>query len=127
MEEMLAKMVCLLMCVWFIAWTPYAAMSVWIMFFEARGLTPVMGIVPTLCCKVSAGSNAMLYGLRLVFNVNEVIETKTYFVFIYTIIFHFCVCKLNSCTSFSVYLSSKKKFDVWFTQHYHHLSPKVYA
>ena len=64
MEEMLAKMVCLLMFIWFIAWTPYAAMSIWIMFFEAHGLTPILGLVPTLCCKVSAGTNAMLYGLR---------------------------------------------------------------
>ena len=64
MEEMLAKMVCLLMCVWFFAWTPYAAMSCWIMFFNAQGLTPMMAVIPTFCCKLSAGTNAMLYGLR---------------------------------------------------------------
>lgn len=67
MEEKLAKMVSLLLVVWFLAWTPYATMSCWIMFFNAEGLSPVMALVPTLCCKVSAATNAMLYGLRYYF------------------------------------------------------------
>ena len=68
MEEKLAKMVSLLLVVWFIAWTPYAAMSCWIMWFNAKGLSPVMALIPTLCCKVSAATNAMLYGLRYYFS-----------------------------------------------------------
>ena len=64
MEETLAKMVCLLLFVWIMAWTPYATMSCWITFFGARGLTPILGVIPLCCCKISAGTNAMLYGLR---------------------------------------------------------------
>ena len=64
MEVTLAKMVCILLFVWLFAWIGYATMSCWIMFFNARGLSPIMGILPTLCCKVSAGANSMLYGLR---------------------------------------------------------------
>ena len=64
MEVTLAKRVCALFLVWLVAWTPYAAMSCWIMFFDARGLSPTLGLIPTLCCKVSAGANAVLYGLR---------------------------------------------------------------
>ena len=64
MEETLAKMVCLLLFVWLFAWTPYATMTCWAMFFDAHGLSPIVGLVPTVCCKISAGTNAMLYGLR---------------------------------------------------------------
>ena len=64
MEEKLAKMVSLLLVVWVLAWTPYAAISCWIIFFDAKNLSPIMGLIPTLCCKVSAGTNAMIYGLR---------------------------------------------------------------
>ena len=64
MEETLAKMLCLLLFVWVLAWTPYTAMSCWIMFFEARGLSPSMAMIPLFCCKACAGTNAMVYGLR---------------------------------------------------------------
>ena len=64
MEEKLAKMLGALMLIWVAAWTPYATISIWAMWFEARGLSPIFGLIPTLCCKVSAGSNAMVYGLR---------------------------------------------------------------
>ena len=57
-------MVSLLLIVWFLAWTPYALMCLWIMFFNARGLSPVIGLIPLLACKTSAGANAMLYGMR---------------------------------------------------------------
>ena len=69
MEETLAKMVALLLVVWFLAWTPYATMCCWVMFFDAEGLSPGIALIPTLCCKVSAGTNAMLYGLRYSENV----------------------------------------------------------
>ena len=64
MEITLAKMVSLLIFVWLLAWTPYVILSTWIMFFKARGLSPVLGVIPTVCCKISAGANALLYGLR---------------------------------------------------------------
>ena len=64
MNGRLAARVFVLCLVWLLAWTPYAAMSLWVMFFDARGLSPTLGLIPTLCCKVSAGANAMLYGLR---------------------------------------------------------------
>ena len=64
MEVTLAKMVSLLLVVWVFAWTPYVVMSVWIMFFNAKGLTPILGIIPTICCKISAFANGLLYGLR---------------------------------------------------------------
>ena len=64
LEEKLAKMVSLLLIVWFLAWTPYALMCLWIMFFNARGLSPAIGLIPLLACKTSAGANAMLYGMR---------------------------------------------------------------
>ena len=64
MEVTLAKMVCILLLVWILAWTPYAAMSCWVMFFNEDGFSPIMGLIPTICCKLSASTNAMLYGLR---------------------------------------------------------------
>ena len=64
MEVTLAKMVSLLLVVWFLAWTPYVIMSIWIIFFDSKGLTPIIGIIPTICCKLSACANALLYGLR---------------------------------------------------------------
>ena len=64
MEMRLAKMACTILLVWFLAWTPYAIMSFWIMFFGADGLTPALGVIPTICTKGSALSNAMLYGVR---------------------------------------------------------------
>ena len=64
MEMKLAKMACTILLVWFIAWTPYAVMSFWVMFFDGNGLTPVLGLLPTICTKGSAFANALLYGLR---------------------------------------------------------------
>ena len=63
MEEKLSKMVTTLLLVWFAAWTPYAAMSLWIMI-DARYLSPGLGLIPIMACKTSAGANAILYGLR---------------------------------------------------------------
>ena len=64
MEKQLLKMVCVLLLVWFLAWTPYAGMSVWVMFFDANGLSPIIGLIPTICCKLSAASNSLIYGIR---------------------------------------------------------------
>ena len=64
MELRLVKMVCTIILIWFMAWTPYAIMSIWVMFFDAKGLSPTMAVVPTLCTKGSAFANALLYGLR---------------------------------------------------------------
>ena len=64
MEKKLAKMVCLLLFVWIIAWTPYATMCCWIIFNDAQGLSPIIGLIPTVCCKLSAGTNALIYGIR---------------------------------------------------------------
>ena len=64
MEVKLAKMACGVLLVWFLAWTPYAIMSIWVMFFESSGLSPILGVIPTLFTKISAGTNALIYGLR---------------------------------------------------------------
>ena len=64
MEVTLAKMVCTLLFVWLLAWTPYVILSCWILFFNAKGLSPIIGVLPTFCCKTSALANGMLYGLR---------------------------------------------------------------
>ena len=64
MELRLVKMVCTILLIWFVAWTPYAIMSLWVMFFDAYGLSPTMAVVPTVCSKGSAFANALLYGLR---------------------------------------------------------------
>ena len=63
MEVQLTKMVSLLLFVWVLAWTPYAILSVWIILFEAKGLTTIMALVPTVCCKSSAAFNSFLYGI----------------------------------------------------------------
>ena len=64
MEAKLAKMVVKLICVWAFAWTPYAIMALWSMFFNAQNLSPAMGLIPLLFCKISAGLNVIVYGLR---------------------------------------------------------------
>ena len=57
-------MVVKLIGVWICAWTPYGIMSIWTMFFDSSNLSPTMGLIPFLCCKISGTANVMLYGLR---------------------------------------------------------------
>ena len=64
MERKLARMVCVLLVIWVMAWTPYATMSFWIMVWGSEGLSPMYGVIPTVCCKLSAGTNTLLYGIR---------------------------------------------------------------
>ena len=64
MEVKLAKMACTIVLVWFMAWTPYAILSLWIMFFNANGMSPLTGLIPTVCTKSSAFANSLLYGIR---------------------------------------------------------------
>ena len=64
MESKLVRMVITLIFVWAFAWTPYAIMALWAMFFDSYNLSPVMGVIPLLFCKISAGVNVMIYGLR---------------------------------------------------------------
>ena len=63
MEEKLAKMLTVLLVGWVLAWTPYAAMSIWVMI-DPKNLSPALALFPIVACKTSAGSNAILYGLR---------------------------------------------------------------
>ena len=63
-EMRLGKMVCTILLVWFVAWTPYAVMSFWAMLFDSDGLSPLAGLIPTLCTKGSAFANALMYGIR---------------------------------------------------------------
>ncbi len=63
LEVQLTKMVCVILLVWVFAWTPYAVMSVWITIFKGEGLTIRLGMIPTMCCKLSASVNAFLYGV----------------------------------------------------------------
>ena len=64
MEAKLSKMVTKLILVWVFAWTPYAIMAIWAMYFNSYNLSPFMGVVPLLFCKISAGANSLIYGLR---------------------------------------------------------------
>ena len=64
MELKLGRMACSLMFVWMVAWTPYAVMTVWILFFDPKLITANIALIPTLCCKVSAALNAFIYGSR---------------------------------------------------------------
>ena len=64
MELRLVKMVCAILLIWCVAWTPYVIISLWVMFFDANGLSPTMAVVPTVCAKGSAFANALFYGLR---------------------------------------------------------------
>ena len=66
MEITLGKMACKLLILWMIAWTPYAVMNLWMMFFGPNGITAVFGLIPTICTKCSAAGNAALYGIRYV-------------------------------------------------------------
>lgn len=64
MESKLIRMVITVIFVWGFAWTPYAIMALWGMFFGSDNVSPIMGIIPLLFCKISAGVNVMIYGLR---------------------------------------------------------------
>ena len=64
LEAKLSKTVGFLIAVWLFAWTPYAILAIWAMFFDANQITPTIGLIPTLFCKLSAGANVMMYGLR---------------------------------------------------------------
>ena len=69
MEHTLARMVCVLLALWLVSWTPYACIACWAMFFGGRGLTPGMAIVPTVMCKLSGTLNAFVYGVRWVYGL----------------------------------------------------------
>ena len=64
MNSKLAKMIFGLIVVWLLGWTPYAIMCIWGIFHGAKYLTPTIGVIPLVFCKISAGANVMLYGLR---------------------------------------------------------------
>ena len=64
MERKLAKMVAKLIFIWTFACTPYAIMALWAMIFDAQNLSPLMGVILLLFCKISAGMNAIVHGLR---------------------------------------------------------------
>ena len=64
MEIKLARMACTILLLWIICWTPYAAMHGYVMFFNAEGMSPITGLLPTMITKFSSFSNSMLYGLR---------------------------------------------------------------
>lgn len=64
-EVSLAKMVAIILTVWVFAWTPYVILSGWIMFFRAQNLSSQLAILPTICCKLSASANSLIYGVRL--------------------------------------------------------------
>ena len=71
MEITLGKMACKLLILWMIAWTPYAVMNLWMMFFSPNGITAVFGLIPTICTKCSAAGNAALYGIRYVLVISN--------------------------------------------------------
>ena len=55
-----------LIIVWLLAWTPYAMLCFVGFFLDSEKLTPTVGLVPLVSCKISAAANVMLYGLRFV-------------------------------------------------------------
>ena len=57
-----------LIIVWLLAWTPYAMLCFVGFFLDSEKLTPTVGLVPLVSCKISAAANVMLYGLRFVEN-----------------------------------------------------------
>ena len=60
----MTKMVCKILLIWFMSWSPYAIMSIWTMFLDHYKLSPVIAVVPTICTKGSAFANAMVYGIK---------------------------------------------------------------
>ena len=81
MEITLGKMACKLLILWMIAWTPYAVMNLWMMFFSPNGITAVFGLIPTICTKCSAAGNAALYGIRYVLVIsNSLLGAMKYYV-----------------------------------------------
>ena len=65
-EVRLSKTVGMILLVWILAWTPYAVMATWTMFFDAYGLTHYLGLIPLITCKISASFNVLFYGLRFI-------------------------------------------------------------
>ena len=72
-------MVCKLIFVWGLAWTPYAIMALWAMFFQAHNMAPLMGVIPLLFCKCSAVANVMLYGIRYSDKLFTLLKSVTVF------------------------------------------------
>ncbi len=66
MERTLAGMVCSLLVLWIIAWTPYAMLSLWILIFGGQDVSQAAAFAPIIACKLSATLNAFLYGIRQV-------------------------------------------------------------
>ena len=64
LEKSLFKMVLSILGAWILAWTPYLILHLWIIFGNLEYLKMEFAIVPTLCCKLSAAVNALLYGVR---------------------------------------------------------------
>ena len=60
----MTKMVCKILLIWFMSWSPYAILSIWTMFFDHDELLPVIAVVPTICTKGSAFANAIFYGIK---------------------------------------------------------------
>ena len=83
MEITLGKMACKLLILWMIAWTPYAVMNLWMMFFSPNGITAVYGLIPTICTKCSAAGNAALYGIRYVIGISNSLSGVILFNFSY--------------------------------------------
>ena len=63
-EMSLYKMIMTILVVWISAWTPYLILHCWIMFGNLQYISVEMAIVPTLCCKLSAVANSLIYGVR---------------------------------------------------------------
>ncbi len=63
MERTLARMVCGLLGLWSVSWTPYALTSMWIMFLGARGLSQVG--------PCGGASRTVVYPARTVLPSNE--------------------------------------------------------
>ena len=64
MELDLVKTLLLLLALWMLSWIPYTIMSLWILLFDAKNLTPELAFVPTLLCKFSATLNNFIYVVR---------------------------------------------------------------
>ena len=65
-EVKLSNTVGIILLFWILAWTPYAIMAIWAMFFDSYGLSPNIGLIPVLSCKISAAVNVLVYGLRYI-------------------------------------------------------------
>lgn len=62
-EMRVAKVACINVTLWFVCWTPYAAIVIQGLFFDQSSITPLVSMLPALLAKSTACYNPMVYAL----------------------------------------------------------------